>query len=182
MLKELDLAHFIHDFWIQSIELGLNITIGFLIFCVFFVLATLAPKILFKVSGKMDKSHRHIYDILGKTIKLTILVIGAVTGLGTAGINVSALIASLGLTGFALGFALKDSVSNVLAGFIILFYKPFKIGNYVTISGKDGSVISIDLRYTTLKGKKQRILVPNASMLSSVVIIHEEPKPEANVL
>ncbi len=173
MHSELDMAHLAHDLWVQAIELGLNLSLGILVFLIFLLGSTFIPKMLLKISGKVDESNRHVYHILGRTLRLVILIIGAVTGLGTAGINVSALIASLGLTGFALGFALKDSVSNVLAGFMILFYKPFKIGDDVNISGKDGVVFSIDLRYTTLKSTGQRVLVPNSSMLSSVVIIRE---------
>ena len=54
--------------------------------------------------------------------KLSLIVFGLVTALGTAGVNVSALVAGLGLTGFALGFAFRDVLSNLLAGVLILLY------------------------------------------------------------
>ena len=55
--------------------------------------------------------------------------------LGTLGINVSALVAGLGLTGFALGFAFRDALSNVLAGVMILLYHPFHRGDCANITG-----------------------------------------------
>jgi len=174
MFEELYRSYDMNILWLKIIDLSLNCALGLFVFFIFFLFATFLPKIILKVSYKIDKSHSHIYDILSKIIRLAILVIGVITAIGTAGVNVSALIASLGLTGFALGFALKDSLSNTLAGFIILFYKPFEISDHVNILGKDGTVVSIDLRYTTLQAKEQRILIPNSSMLSTVVIIYED--------
>ena len=75
------------------------------------------------------------------------------------GINVSALVAGLGLTGFALGFALKDTISNLLSGVLILLYRPFKIGNTIKVSGYEGDVVSIDLRYTELNSEGNKILI-----------------------
>ena len=56
---------------------------------------------------------------------------GLVTALGTLGVDVSALVAGLGLTGFALGFAVKDTISNILAGVLLLVYRPFSKKDYV---------------------------------------------------
>ena len=65
----------------------------------------------------------------GETLFYVVIAIGLVTGFGTMGIDVSALIAGLGLSGFALGFALRDAVSNLIAGVLILLYRPFSYGD-----------------------------------------------------
>lgn len=67
------------------------------------------------------------------------------------------ILSKLYLTGFALGFALKDTISNLLAGVLILLYHPFEIGNRITISSYEGIVDSIDLRYTELKNEGNRM-------------------------
>lgn len=59
------------------------------------------------------------------------MLLGLVTALGTAGVNVSALVTSLGLVGFALGFALKDALSNIISGILLLLYRPFSVGDVI---------------------------------------------------
>jgi len=84
----------------------------------------------------------------------------------TLGVNVSALVAGLGLTGFALGYALKDSISNLLAGILILIYRPFGINNKVKVDKNEGTVTHIDLRYTTLENETGKILIPNSKLFT----------------
>ncbi|WP_306686705.1 mechanosensitive ion channel domain-containing protein [Candidatus Coxiella mudrowiae] len=63
-----------------------------------------------------------------------VLVVRGITALGTMGINVTALATDLRLTGFSLGFILKNMFSNVLSSFLILFYEPFGINDRITVS------------------------------------------------
>jgi len=99
------------------------------------------------------------------------VILGIITALGTLGVNVTALVAGLGLTGFALGFALKDSVSNLLAGVLILAYRPFEMGNHISVAGHQGEVVNIDLRYTTLENEGEKYLIPNSLIFSNAVTI-----------
>jgi small-conductance mechanosensitive channel len=80
-------------------------------------------------------------------------------------------VAGLGLTGFALGFALKDTISNLLSGILILLYQPFKIGNTIKVSGYEGDVVSIDLRYTELNSEGNKILIPNSKLFTDPIIV-----------
>ena len=58
---------------------------------------------------------------------------------GTVGVDVSALVAGLGLAGFAIGFALRDAVSNTLAGVLVLMYQPFRVGDDIK-TGKEREI------------------------------------------
>ena len=69
--------------------------------------------------------------LLARAAKIALITLGAVTALGNLGVDVSAIVVGLGLTGFALGFALRDTISNLLAGVLILLYSPFEIGNRI---------------------------------------------------
>lgn len=113
--------------------------------------------------------------LLVRLTRSVILVMGIITALGTIGIDVSALVASLGLTTFALGFALQDIIKNVLAGILILIYRPFRRGNYIQISGREGVVVDIDLRYTTLQVETHKILIPNANMFTETITVFNHP-------
>ncbi len=141
------------------------------IFTLFYLLAFAVRVSLRHLGDKMNEDRRYVFKIFAKFANIFILVLGVITSLATAGINVSALVASLGLTGFALGFACKDILSNILAGILVLIHKPFSRGDKITVSGRTGSVKSIELRYTTLTTEDSTILVPNSTLLSSVVIV-----------
>lgn len=91
------------------------------------------------------------------------------TALGTLGVNITGIVAGLGLTGFALGFALKDSIANLLAGVLILLYRPFDIGDRIDVGGLSGHVVKIDLRYTELDNPSERVLVPNSKLLTDPI-------------
>ena len=103
-----------------------------------------------------------------------IVIIGFITALGTVGINVSAIVAGLGLTGFAFGFAFKDMLSNFISGVIIFIYEPFKLGDSVEIEKKIGKVIDINLRYVTLETDTENVLVPNSLCVSKTVVVNKK--------
>jgi len=104
-------------------------------------------------------------------VRVVLMVLAVVTVAGTLGVNVQALVAGLGLTGFAHGFALKDTISNLLAGVLILLYRPFQVGDNIQVAGFDGAVDSIDLRYTVLLQQGKKVLIPNARIFTDLVTV-----------
>ena len=138
--------------------------------------------ILFWVSGRIFKSivqrimdeksmHANISRVLAGIAKNIMLIIGLITALGTMGINISAIVAGLGLTGFAFGFAFKDMLSNFISGALIFIYEPFKLGDTIEVEGKTGKVIDINLRYVTIEADAQKVLVPNSISVSKVISV-----------
>jgi small-conductance mechanosensitive channel len=125
--------------------------------------------------GKRVRLDEELRDLFVRVFRLTILIIGLITSLGTVGVDVSALVAGLGLTSFALGFALQDIIKNTLSGILILMYRPFRRGHYIRIGDKDGIVTDIDLRYTTLQKEGIKILIPNANMFTEAITIITQP-------
>lgn len=147
---------------------GLAVLLGFLI------VAFLIGLAINKLANKQEKSRQGILVLLRKLSRGAVVILGVVTMLGTWGVDVSALVAGLGLTGFALGFAFKDAVSSTLAGMLVLLYQPFKIGDVINVCGVRGEVMSIDMRYTTLQDNTDRHLVPNAKLFTERVSILEK--------
>lgn len=122
-----------------------------------------------------------LLDLLGRVAKLALNVLGLVTALATAGVDVSALVAGLGLTGFALGFAFRDVLSNLLAGVLILLYRPFARGARISVTGLEGIVTEIDLRYTKLRCEGDLVLIPNAHLFTNPIrVFGAQEKNEAN--
>ncbi len=149
-----------------------RVGIAVVVFLMFWFFARLLTRVITKGSKRL-KQNTYITLLIARTAKITLLVLGIVTALGTLGINISAMVAGLGLTGFALGFALKDTISNLLAGVLILLYHPFEIGNRIKIGGYEGTVVSIDLRYTELEAEGNKILIPNSKLFTNpITVLH----------
>lgn len=93
--------------------------------------------------------------------------------LSQLGINLSALIAGLGIAGLAVGFAAKDSLENFISGLTILLDRPFSIGDWITVGDHYGRVTNITLRSTrmrTLNG--QTVVFPSVQMVTRAVVNH----------
>ena len=101
------------------------------------------------------------------------------TALGTIGVDVSALVAGLGLTGFALGFGLKDILANVVSGVLILLYRPFELYDRIIVAGLEGVVSEIDLRYTKLEQEEKTFLVPNSLLITNTITLLKHRPPES---
>ena len=142
------------------------------------VMASIAIFILFWISGIFTQFlitrlankrglNPELLKLIGRTAKIGLIIFGLVTALGTIGINVSALVAGLGRT----GFALKDVVSNLIAGSMILLHRPFKVHDIIGVAGHEGKVINIDLRYTTIEADGKKVLIPNSTLFTKEISI-----------
>lgn len=141
-----------------------------MILVAFFILAKIVKKIIFSAAERL-KLDSNLTSLLARTSNITLMIFGFITALGTLGINVSALVAGLGLTGFALGYAMKDTISNLLSGVLILLYRPFETGDRIKVSGYEGIVISIDLRYTELDSEGNKVLIPNSKLFTDPITV-----------
>lgn len=142
-----------------------------LIFVIFWIIARVLRGAVMRF-GKTRRLSQDLINMMEQVTETILLLFGGVTALGTLGINVSAMIAGLGLVGFALGFALKDIVSNFVAGFLILLYNPFVRGDDVSVTGNEGRVIAINMRYTVLETTDgKRILIPNSTLFANAVTV-----------
>jgi small-conductance mechanosensitive channel len=151
----------------------LHAVISLLIMLVFWLLANMLRRFILRV-GQRARVNADVLVLLASTGRLTVLAIGLVTACSRLGVDVTALVAGLGLTGFAIGFAVKDIISNWLAGILILLYEPFRRGDYVSIAnapGLEGTVVAIDFRYTSLQHEDQIVLVPNANLFIKEIIV-----------
>lgn len=160
----------IDAFFLQTAHFVPRAGVALLVFIFFWLAGILLQKVTRRI-GERAHVRGDIVVLIGRTGSILLILLGTITALGTAGVNVSALVASLGLTGFALGFALKDALSNLLAGVLILVYRPFKRHDRISVAGFEGIVIETDLRYTTLQGEDKRILIPNSTLFTHSIVL-----------
>tara|TARA_Y100000590_G_C15189571_1_gene814445 strand:+ start:148 stop:660 length:513 start_codon:yes stop_codon:yes gene_type:complete len=149
-----------------------NIILAIAIIFVFWIAGKIIRSIVYKVLDR-NSPNSNIARVLSSIAKNVVLTFGLITSLGTVGINVSAIVAGLGLTGFAFGFAFKDMLSNFISGVMIFIYEPFKIGDFIQVEKKEGKVVEINLRYVIIETETQKILVPNSISVSKVIVVNK---------
>lgn len=141
-----------------------------LILAIFVVLTEIIKKYSRHLSQKATLKSINI-QFTTKIIQGIMYTVGITSALGSIGVDIRAVITGLGISGFAIGFAMKDIISNFLAGLLILVYRPFKIGNHVEMGGNTGKITEVNMRYTTLISEGNKTLVPNAKLLTDIVVI-----------
>jgi small conductance mechanosensitive channel len=146
------------------------------IFIAFWITSIIVSRLISSV-GSRTRADAIVRKMLADGAKVAILIMGLLTSLGTLGVDVTALVAGLGLTSLALGLALKDIVSNVVSGVLILMYRPFHLGDTISVTGSEGVVVTIDLRYTVLQAEGKLILIPNQNVFSNVVVVSRPHLP-----
>jgi len=111
---------------------------------------------------------------------VALLVVVLIT-VNTLGLAISPLLAVLGTAGLAVGLALKDSLSNIASGVMLVTLRPFNVGDVVTIAGQTGTVESVRIFQTVLNGADlQRFTIPN-NLITAAPIINLTAQPNRRV-
>ncbi|MGQ9788562.1 MAG: mechanosensitive ion channel family protein [Candidatus Hadarchaeaceae archaeon] len=129
-------------------------------------------------------SLKSLAPILSNASRAIIYFIAFILILKGLGIDVTALVAGLGIGGIAVAFALQETLSQFFAGMYLMTDKPFKVGDYVKIeTGQEGYVVDIGWRSTKIRELPNNIItVPNSKMAGSIVINYYQPVSEMSVL
>jgi small conductance mechanosensitive channel len=139
---------------------------------IFFVGKWLSGKIT-KLLVKLLKRHEvdaALTGFLGNMAYYVLMVVVIIAAVGQLGINTTSFLTIIGAAGLAIGLALKDSLNNFASGVMIILFRPFGIGDVVTVGGVTGKVQSIAIFNTILTtGDNQRVIVPNGNIINSVI-------------
>ncbi len=135
----------------------------------------MARQVFRRLARRVGADRQPLVDLASRVARYALIAVGLITGLGTMGVDVSALVAGLGLTGFALGFAFRDALSNLLAGVMIILYRPFLPGDTITVGGNTGRVRAINFRYTVLEADGKTIYVPNGATFGTSITVDRPP-------
>jgi len=108
--------------------------------------------------------------LLVRIVKLLVIAMTLVVALGTAGMDVTALIAGVGVAGVGVGLAVQGVLGNLVAGLTIIFTKPFRVGEWIEIAGVSGQVKSIELFSTKLMHTDySRVVIPNRKIVGEIL-------------
>ena len=168
------LTNVLDTFRVKTVEAMPAILTGAAVLFVFWIVASVGRRLIALAAPRV-KADTGVVLLLSRLYYYGVLVFGFITALGTAGMNVGALIAGLGLTGFALGFALKDVLSNFVSGIMLLAYRPFHIGDVIEMGEFLGTIETIRIRDTLVRTADGRlVIIPNTKLITEVVVNHSD--------
>lgn len=108
---------------------------------------------------------------LGQLAFGAVLVAGAIVATAVMGVGIGSLLAGMGVTGFVIGFALKDVLENYVAGLLLLFSRPFDTGDQIRSGAFYGRVRAISTRATTIETYDgQEVIIPNAQIFTNPLV------------
>jgi small conductance mechanosensitive channel len=112
----------------------------------------------------------HVDVLVARFVRGSVMTVGIIAALGVAGVNVGALVASLGLVGLTVSLALKDVLANYVSGLMLLMQGPFRVGETIVVDGVEGTVTDITARTTSLRaGDGREVHVPNSTVFAATV-------------
>ena len=159
--------------WITSREGGLRWLINISSFLGILVFAWFLAKFLSRLINRaMDRVHLPalLEDFLVKSVRWVVMIIGVIWALSALEVSIAPLLALVGAAGFIIAFAMQDSLSNFASGLMILFFRPFDMGDVVDAGGVSGKVSSMNLVSTSIKTFDNKLMVvPNSKIWSDVI-------------
>ncbi len=146
---------------------------GIIVVLIFWLLSKLIRWIFLSATRK-TRMNTQLRILVSRLIAVVMFVIGLFTALSVVieSFNFGQVVAGLGFTSFVVGFATKDILSNFLSGILILWQRPFNIGDYLFVGSNQGKVEHIGVRATMLrKDDGEAVLIPNGEMYSAALTI-----------
>lgn len=140
---------------------------------IFLIGRWISSKIVTLIKKGMEKTHidQTLISFVGNGTYVALIIVVVVAAIGNLGVQTTSFVAVFGAAGLAVGLALKDTLSNVGAAILIIFFKPFKVGDYIEASGVQGVVQAMNLFSTTLTAADNRsVIIPNGALIAGNII------------
>ena len=149
---------------------GLSVIGAIAVLVVGWILAGWASRAVDGGLSKVEKVDTTLRGFLASLTRYIVLIFTVVAVLNRFGVQTTSIIAVLGAASLAIGLALQGTLSNVAAGVMLLFFRPFKVGDYVEAGGMAGTVKEVNLFVTELSTPDNvQILAPNSQIWGSAV-------------
>jgi MscS family membrane protein len=145
---------------------------SFLSFSFVYLIYNISDLIVSVFTGYISKKNNPLGDqlipLLGKTIKVTLLVMAVLISIQNLGINVVSILAGLGIGGLAIALAAKDTAANLFGSAMIFLDRPFKVGDHILTNSVEGIVEEVGFRSTLLRTFNDSLVsIPNSIVANS---------------
>jgi len=165
---------------ISNIKLGtislMTVLSAILVFLVCLLVITIILRIVDRIQerSKLDKT---INSFIRSGIKVALWIIATIIVVGKMGIETTSLVTLVGVAGLALSLSVQGLLSNLFSGITTLTTKPFTSGDFVEFGGVSGTVLKVELFYTTIvTGDNKLIYIPNSHVASAKIINYTREK------
>ncbi|WP_108124671.1 mechanosensitive ion channel family protein [Saccharospirillum mangrovi] len=164
----------IMNFWNAQAPLMLRIGYQIVLVVAVFIVAGIVSRTLkssvTKSSKRFHKLDPMLVPIFAGIVGYSVYIVAIVIVLDIFGVNTNSIVALLGAAGLAVGLALKDTLSNIAAGIMMLILRPFRSGDYISFNGIGGTVEEISLFTTILKTPDgQFVSAPNSNVWGATI-------------
>lgn len=157
---------FINDLPNILAKYGLSIIGALITLIIGLWLSKMLTKLVVKLLNKKEIDAT-VVNFLSSLFKTALYAVVVLATLGQLGIETTSFIALIGAAGLAVGFALQGSLSNFAAGVMLIVFRPFKAGDFITTAGESGIVENVQMFITTLRTPDNKtIFIPNAKITS----------------
>ncbi|MEE8574675.1 MAG: mechanosensitive ion channel domain-containing protein [Thermodesulfobacteriota bacterium] len=166
---DFDIDKMLNMIWGLLTVYGLRVIAGILIFVIGRWVAMLFRGGARKILAKKEIDHT-ISSFVINLVYYALLTFFVLAALSQIGVQTTSFIAIIGAASFAIAFSLKDSLSNFAAGFLIIIFRPFKVGDYIEGAGVAGTVERLLIFNTRLKTSDNKlIIVPNSKLNNDII-------------
>lgn len=137
------------------------------------IICLIASKLLLALSGKLmnkSKLDKSLHAIIRSTVKALLIFLTIMIVAPSLGIDTASLLAVLSIAGVAVSLSIQGILGNFFSGVTLMMSKPFKVGDFVTIGGQNGTIVETGITHTKLHTPdNQVILVPNSTVTSNII-------------
>ncbi|MCK4586984.1 MAG: mechanosensitive ion channel [Gammaproteobacteria bacterium] len=149
---------------------GLNLIMALVIFIVGRWLAKSIKNVSKRLMSKAEMDEI-LTNFVGNMLYFALLIVVVIAALDRLGINTTSVMAIFAAAGLAVGLALKDSLSNFAAGVMLVFFKPFKAGDFIEAAGITGVVEQLRIFSTVMRtGDNREITIPNSHIYGGTIV------------
>ena len=153
------------------IPYAINFVIAIVIFVIGKWIARKITDVIVVLLKKAKSIDETLISFFESIIYYILMIVVVLTALSKLGVETTSFFAILGAAGLAIGLALKDSLGNFASGVMLIMFKPFKVGDFVTVAGVSGSVKEISIFSSVLiTGDNQKMIIPNAAITSGTIV------------
>lgn len=162
----------------EAVTMGMEAGKSILLAVVIAVLGRYAVKFINRVVARMLERRNvepTVQTFLKSFVNILLIILLIITVIGTLGVNTTSLAALLASAGLAVGMALSGNMQNLAGGLILLFFKPYKVGDFIEAQGVSGTVKAIQIFHTILTTPDNKVLfIPNGPLSSGNVVNYSQ--------
>ncbi len=168
-LKSGDVQGFLDEYGPMLLSIGVQIAGVIVLLIVASIIAGWISRIVYKATTKA-KLDVTLAKFLAKTARWAVMILTLIACLGVFGVNTTSFAALIGAAGLAIGLAFQGSLSNLAAGVMLLLFRPFSVGQAVSVAGQTGTIDEIGLFVTEMDTfDNRRIIIPNGEIFGAVI-------------